>query len=210
MTTNIGNLNPLNEDKFIEEFNTLDESAREERIRTLTKERNEVLDSNRKLFERAKEAEGFKKDEEGNWIKTIEKEPKAKSSVKSDEELLKRLDTMALKMAGITADDEVELYNKWKEDTGREADAIVGNKIFLAELTDLRTAKANAAATSNVKGESGTSGEKDADYYIARSTKDAEGNPIFSEDLPNDYKLRAAIVEKMISSSKSNKQFYNQ
>lgn len=212
MTDNVGNLNPLNEEKFFEEFESLEEDARKQKIQSVLKERNDILDSNRKLFSRAKEAEGFKQDEEGNWIKTIEKKPKADDKpVKSDETLLKRLDNMALKMAGITADDEVELYNKWKESTGREADEIVGNKIFLAELADIRTAKANATATADIKGEGAISGEKDTpEYWLSKTTKDAEGNPVFPDDLPNDFRLRAAIVEKMVASTKGNKQFYNQ
>src|SRR3990167_11532426 len=61
---------------------------------------------------------------------------------KSDEKLFERLDKLALKTAGINEADEVELYNKWKEQTGREADEITENRIFQAELTDLRTARA--------------------------------------------------------------------
>lgn len=212
MPTDFGNLNPLNEEKFFEEFESLEEDARKEKIRFVVKERNDILDYNRKLFARAKEVEGFKQDEEGNWIKEIEKKPKTdKEPVKSDEEVMKRLETMALKMAGLIADDEVELYNKWKEQTGREADSILENKIFQAELADVRTAKANAVATSDIKGESGKSDAKSTpEYWIAKSTKDSEGNPVFPEDLPNDFNLRAAIVEKMLGSSKDKREFYNQ
>lgn len=209
MEKEIGNFNPLNEEKFFEDFESLEEDARKEKVRSILNERNEIADKNRKLFARAKEAEGFKQDEDGTWIKTIEKKPEAKSG-KSDEELLKRLDTMALKMAGITADDEKELFEKWKTDTGRDADSIVGNKIFQSELADLRTAKANAAATADIKGEGKASGEKsDPAYWIAKATKDNSGELVFPEELPNDYKLRAAILEKMAESSKENKQFYN-
>lgn len=211
MEKNLGNLDPLNEDKFFEEFESLEENARKEKIRSVVKERNDIVDTNRKLFARAKEAEGFKQDDDGNWVKTIEKEIKPKAnSGKSDEELLKRLDTMALKMAGITADDEKELFEKWKGDTGRNADSIVENKIFQAELADLRTAKANVAATANIRGEGKESGTKDDPaYWIAKATKGSDGQLMFPEEMPNDFKLRAAIVEKMVASDKSNKQFYN-
>src|SRR3990167_10620548 len=116
MTKNLGNLDPINEDKFFEEFTGLEEDARKERLQSIIQERNEIVDTNRKLLTRAKEAEGFEQDDDGNWIKKIIIEKKPKDiPVKSDEQLLKRLDSMALKMAGITADYEVELYNKWKD-----------------------------------------------------------------------------------------------
>lgn len=195
MTKNFGNLDPLNEDKFFEEFEGLEEDARKEKIRDVLKERNDIVDTNRKLFTRAKEAEGFKQDEDGNWIKTVEK-PTKKDSVKPDEDLMKRLDTMALKMSGITADDEVELYNKWKTDTGRSADDIVASSIFKRELEDLKTAKANAAATANIKGEGELSGVKsDPDYWIAKATKGEDGKLRFPEETPAE--LFPKIIDKL-------------
>ena len=212
MTTNLGSLDLQNEDKFIEELDALDEDTRRERIRSFVKERNDTLDSNRKLFARAKEAEGFKQDEEGNWVKIVEKKSEAKSSVKSDDKLLERLDNMALKIANISADDEKELYNKWKDSTGREADEIVGNKIFQAELADLRTAKANLEATSNIKGERGGSEVKnDPDYWIAKATKDKDGKLLFPEETPKELysKILNKIAEQSGGSSEKLK-FYNQ
>ena len=211
MTTNLGLLDPQNEDKFIEELDALDEDTRKERIRTFVKERNDVLDSNRKLFSRAKEAEGFKQDDEGNWLKVVEKKPEAKSSVKSDEELLKRLDKLALKTAGINEADEVELFEKWKTDTGRDSDSIVDNNIFKKELEDLRTAKANLKATSDIKGEAGASGAKnEPDYWIAKATKGPDGNLLFPDDMPKEVYTK--VLEKLAASSgKSNElKFYNQ
>ena len=212
MTTNLGSLDLQNEDKFIEELDALDEDTRRERIRSFVKERNDTLDSNRKLFARAKEAEGFKQDEEGNWVKIVEKKSEAKSSVKSDDKLLERLDNMALKIANISADDEKELYNKWKDSTGREADEIVGNKIFQAELADLRTAKANLEATSNIRGEQGGSEVKnDPDYWIAKATKDKDGKLLFPEETPKELysKILNKIAEQSGGSSEKLK-FYNQ
>jgi len=212
MTKEIGNLNPLNEEKFFEEFNVLEEDARKEKIQSIISERNDVLDSNRKLFARAKEAEGFKQDDEGNWIKTIEKKSKADDKpVKSDDKLLERLDKMALQVAGITEDDEVELFNKWKEQTRREADEIVGNSIFKQELEGLKTAKANQKATSDIKGEQGESGVKNTpEYWIAKATKDANGNPLFHDDTPKE--LYSKILEKLAKDepgSSENLKFYN-
>ena len=119
---------------------------------------------------------------------------------------------MALKMANITADDEVELYNKWRDRTKFEAEEILKDDIFQAQLEKIRTTKANATA-ADVKGGSGggdTGLKSDPDYWIAKATKNSEGKMMFPEDLPNDFKLRAAIIEKIGASTKSNAQFYNQ
>jgi len=108
-------------------------------------------------------------------------------SVKPDDKLLERLDKMALQVVGITEVDEVELFNKWKKDTGREADDIVGNSIFKKELEDLKIAKANQKATSDIQGGTGESGAKSTpQFWIAKATKGADGKPIFPEETPKE------------------------
>ena len=146
-------------------------------------------------------------------ISELETAKTSTKEVKSDEDLLKRLDTMALRVSGIQAEDEVELFNKWKEQTGRDADAIIGSPIFQKELADARTAKANADAT-NIQGGGSASPakgtlEEQADYWISKSSKDSRGDPLFSDEMPSDYKLHAAIVRKLNQSSKESKKFYN-
>ena len=144
-------------------------------------------------------------------LEEFEKQKPEKGEKKSDEEVLKRLEKMALKMSNITADDEVELYERWKQETGRDADSILGNNIFEKELGDLRTTKANIQA-ADVKGGDGkdSTGKSDPDFWIAKATKDSNGELLFPDNMPNDPKLHTAIVEKMVGSAKSNKQFYNQ
>ena len=209
MAKDIGNLEPLNEEKFFEEFETLEEDARKEKIRSLVKERNEIGDTNRGLFARAKKAEGFEQDGDGDWIKKTPEKPK-EASVKSDEEVMKRLKNMALRVSGITADDEVELFDKWEKDTGRDADSILGNKIFLSELQDLRTTRANAAAADVKGGDGKGSGTKDDPaYWLSKATKNSEGELMFPDDMPKDKKLHAAIIEKMVASTKDDRRFYS-
>ena len=127
--------------------------------------------------------------------------------------LLERLDKMALKVSGIKEADEVELFNKWKEATGREADDIVGNEIFTKELDSLRTAKANLAATSDIKGDSGKSdgAKSNADYWIAKATKGDDGKLRFPDETPKE--LYSKILDKMAAgepNSSGNLKFYNE
>ena len=122
---------------------------------------------------------------------------------KPDDGLLKRLDALALKVSGITADDEVELFNKWKTDTGRGADDIVGNSIFKQELEGLRTAKANQVATSDIRGEHGESGVKNTpDYWLAKATKGPDGNLLFPEETPKE--MYSKILSKLSANEPGN------
>lgn len=135
-----------------------------------------------------------------------------KKNDKSGEvELLRdRVEKLVLNQHGIKADDEKELFEKWKEDTGREADDILSNKIFQSELENLRTEKANLDATSNVKGETGASGVKNTpDYWIAKATKGNDGKLMFPEETPKE--LFSAIVEKLSEKEGSSKKlsFYD-
>ena len=139
---------------------------------------------------------------------------KSKSSFeeksKPDEELLKRLDNLALKASGITEADEVELFNKWKTDTGRDTEGIVDNSIFKKELEGLRTAKANQTATSNIKGEPGTSAARsEPDYWISKATKGPDGNLLFPDDMPRE--LYTKVLDKLEGEKKGTGElrFYN-
>ena len=146
-------------------------------------------------------------------LKKVNETPKNQPE-KSDDVVMKRLENMALKMSGVTADDEVEFFEKWKKDNGYEnadVETVLSKRGFQTEMADFRTTKQNAIATDVKGGEKGGgSGERDADYWLSRATKNSKGELVFPDDLPNDYKLRAAIIGKMGDSTKSNAQFYNQ
>ena len=210
MTEKIGNHDPLNVDTFIGEFNDLDETARAEKLKGFAEKFNSSVENGRQLYARTKKAEGFEQDEDGSWIKKVE--VKKKESAKPDEEVYKRLDNMALKFAGIEAADELELFTKWKDRTKMEADEVIGEKIFQAQLADIRQAKANAAATDIKGGDGKDTGEKGTpEYWIGKATKDSSGELLFPDDLPNDSKLRSDIFEKLAAQAKGqDKRFYNQ
>lgn len=203
MTNESGNLDPQNEKFSIEEFENLEGDALREKLQEFGTTYEKTTSANKQLFERAKKSEGELKE-------FRDKKPEKE---KPDENLLNRLDAMAMRIAGVQADDEKELFNKWKGETGRDADAIIGNAIFQKELADLRTTKANADATNVTGGGSSSAAkgtlEEQADYWISKSTKDSRGDPLFDEAMPSDYKLHAAIVRKLQESSKDKKKFYN-
>lgn len=212
-------LNSLNEEYSFEEselssLRELEGDALKEKVNELfTGKSKKIIDTNRRLFARAKKAEGFEENDEGDWVKTQKPESKEKLSKgeKPDDKLIERLDKLALNVAGIKEADEIELFNNWKEQTGREADNIVGNDIFKKELESLRTAKAALAATSNIQGENGQSGAKgNPDYWIAKATKGKDGKLEFPEETPKE--LYSKILDKLSSGepgSSENLRFYD-
>ena len=189
-------------DKLDEDFSEIQESDDTDWKSETTKLREKAI----RQRDKTKELRGS--------IKTLEEKvtelEKPKSS-KPDEQLYKRLDSMALKMAGIEAADEIELFTKWKDRTKMEADEVIGEKIFQAQLADIRQAKANAAATDIKGGDGKDTGEKGTpEYWIGKATKDSSGELLFPDDLPNDFKLRAAIFDKLAAQGKGqDKKFYN-
>lgn len=172
-----------------------------------------LKEKNKQLFSRAKKAEGELKEFKDKFsimekeISELKEKPKTK---KSDDFGL--LEKAFLKASGIIDLEEIELVKKWHEDTKKPVDELVDHPFVKAELEQLRTAKANQTATSDIKGEGGSGGgAKDTpEYWIAKATINSEGKLAFPDDLPNDRKLRAKIADKLIQSQKEGgKKFYN-
>lgn len=150
-------------------------------------------------------------------ITMYENDPRLKAEVKTDkpdEALLKRLEKLTFKVAGINDVSEVEFFEKWRKDNGYEnadIDTVFEKKGFQTELADFRTAKANQQSTSDIKGESGTSGAKNTpEYWIAKATKGADGNLLFSDEMPKE--LYTKVLDKLESQDPSTSKelkFYN-
>jgi predicted nuclease with TOPRIM domain len=132
----------------------------------------------------------------------FEKKPTEK---KSDDFGL--LEKAFLRSSGYNDAEEIELFKKWKDDTGKPIDELVDHPFVKAEIENLRIAKKNQLATSNIKGDG--SGESDVkstpDYWIAKM--DDQHN--FPDDLPKGRKLRASIAHKLMEQQESGKKFYN-
>lgn len=158
----------------------------------------EIFEKNKQLFERAKKAEGEIKE-----LK-IKKEPE-KSSVmipekKPDEFGL--LQKTYLRAAGVVAEDEIELARDLQKKTGLDWDKLVDDDFFKAKLENLRTSKANADATSNIRGGQGSSAAKNTvEYWLGKG----EAPP----KTPENRKLRADLMRALMNKEKEGKKFYN-
>ena len=138
-------------------------------------------------------------------ITEFDKKLPEKKEKKSDEFGL--LEKAFLKSSGYNDAEEIELFKKWKDDTGKSIDELVDHPFVKAEIENFRTAKKNQLATSNIKGDgSGESNTKgDPNYWISKM--DDQHN--FPEDLPKDRKLRSAIANKLMQQQEEGKKFYN-
>ena len=162
-----------------------------------------------------REREDFVKTKElaENYKIRAEKAEKKGEKTKPDEELLKRFNNISRKSAGVVEADEVEFFENWKTTNGYENinddEVVLGKKGFIAELADFRTAKKTQLATSNLKGEGGISEAKaNPDYWLSRSTKDGEGNPVFPDDMPRE--MFTKVLDKLNPKTQGTKmRFYN-
>jgi hypothetical protein len=109
-----------------------------------------------------------------------------------------------LRSAGISKEDEVELALTTAKKWGMSVDKLVDDEDFQGKLDKHRTAKANAAATSNIRGnKTGSTAKETAEYWIAK------GAPPTAADVP-DRTTRAKIVRSMMGHEKgSGNPFYN-
>jgi len=202
------NLDSQNEDKdaiVLDENDDID--AVKEKFGKLSDRSKKTSDDNKQLFSRAKKAEGFEL-KDGKWEKVekpaekIEKKPK---ETKPDEKLLDKIDGLTLQAGGIKEKEEVELADKWKEQTGRDLTEVLSNEIFQKELKQLRDDKANAVATTGVKGDGATSDAKSKVEYW-----NAQGRPPTPDDIP-DRIVRTKIIQEMRKqASTGGKKFYNE
>jgi hypothetical protein len=103
-------------------------------------------------------------------------------------------DTIALllEVKGLKEDDEVALFQTWRNDTKRQPRDILNNKIFQAELTALRTDKATQAAIpmSNGRGAGGSSVNVDA--LVEKFQRTGE--------LPKHFDLKARVLDVVANS----------
>ena len=110
-----------------------------------------------------------------------------------------------LRAAGISDAEEVELALSTAKKWGVEIDQLIDDADFQAKLEKHRTNKANALASSNIKGSnaSAVQAKNTPEYWIQK------GEPPRPADVP-DRKTRQAIISKMMSdSSTGGKKFYN-
>jgi hypothetical protein len=138
-------------------------------------------------------------------LKKAKEEPKETAQTNQpDNSLLEKLERMALRQAGITHTDDVELAQKTAKKWGVDIDEVLNDEDFKVKLERQQSSRTNIEATSNVRGGTGTSGAKNTpEYWLAK------GVPPSATDIP-DGKARRKINAAFYKASKQdNIKFYN-
>ena len=162
----------------------------------------ETIAVSKKDYETLNQTLGSLKRELKDLKKAKEETRDTPTKTKPDE--LGLLQKSFLRAAGITDSEEVELALSTAKKWGVEIDQVVDDEDFKVKLERQRTQKANAIASSNVRGSNGTTQAKfTPEYWITK------GTPPSVNDVP-DRKARVKIVRAMMEhASTGGKKFYN-
>lgn len=129
-----------------------------------------LKEQNKKLFERAKKAEGFVKDKDGNWVKKAKPALQQKTQSESSKIEITPLDTIALMEAKVTdADDinDVLDYARFKKISVRDA---LKSNVIKTTLADKAAERVTAQAT-NTKGSKKGVSSPDADTVVNQASQ---------------------------------------
>lgn len=154
-------------------------------------------------------AKRFKtKADKAKETKLIETPVEIKEPKKSDDVLSSKFERLALKQAGITHADDIELAQKTAKKWSVDVDEVLADEDFQVKLKRQQDGRANIEATSGVKGSgqgSSTKGKESVEHWIG---KDLPPTPA---DIP-DAKVRRNIIQKMLLAKRNNKtlKFYNE
>ena len=168
-------------------------------------EESESISISKTEWDKTNQTLGSLKRELKDLRKAKEDTKETPTSNKPDENALsQKLERMALRQAGITHPDDVELARKTAEKWKVDVDEVLSDEDFKIKLERQQTGRANIDATSNIKAGSGTSQAKNTpEYWVAK------GVPPSATDVP-DRKLRAKIARAMIGATKDNSKYYNE
>src|SRR3990167_2836029 len=145
-------------------------------------------------------------------IKDLEQyKPKPQDKIdttKSDDELLKKvekIEKMALRGAGLSHPDDVELAQVTAKKWGVDVTDILEDEDFKVKLERLQTKRSNELATSHIKGGGGgqTQAKNTPEYWQAK------GVPPTPEQVPDKIARRKIVRSMLKNSGNSGRTFYN-
>lgn len=166
-------------------------------------EQVETVSLTKSEYEKLNQTLGSLKRELKDLKKPKEETVKETSTQSDNNPLLERIEKMAIRQAGITEQEDIDLARNTAKKWGVDIDEVLTDPDFQAKLQRQQDARANSIATSNIKGGAGTSQAKNTpEYWIAK------GIPPTPSDVP-DRKTRVKIARAFMDSSKNSKKFYS-
>lgn len=166
-------------------------------------EQVETVSLTKSEYEKLNQTLGSLKRELKDLKKPKEETVKETSTQSDNNPLLERIEKMAIRQAGITEQEDIDLARNTAKKWGVDIDEVLTDPDFQAKLQRQQDARANSIATSGIKGGAGTSQAKNTpEYWIAK------GIPPSASDVP-DRKTRVKIARAFMDSSKNSKKFYS-
>lgn len=164
-----------------------------------------VSEANKQLFARAKKAEGFEL-KDGKWVKPkVEKpreEPKIDIEPPKEPSRSNELDygqLALLRTEGIKGSGEIALFKEIMTETGKSVLDVLDSGYFKTRLSEFREAQEVANAIPKGKNRSSQQATTDLDTAMAKFKETGE--------LPDDFKTRSQVVNKMVEQEKSKNMF---
>lgn len=163
----------------------------------------ELETQNKQLFVRAKKAEGFEQDEEGNWIKIIRETPKSERKSEARTELKKDRQTDDLdygQKAYLRAEGfestEFEWVKKEMEDSGvGDIEKLLSNGYFKARLKEMRDkVSVEKAVPMGTRG-SGESSQSKVEHWVNKGE--------MPPNTPENFELRTKVLEARLKKERS-------
>ena len=132
-------------------------------------------------------------------------EPTVTPQTKSDDIVLQKLERLALRGAGISHQDDVDLAHATAKKWGMDIDEVLVDEDFKLKLERQQATRSNAVATSNIRGgETANQTKNTPEFWIAK------GTPPTPQDIP-DSKARRKIAVAFLKAGKGGgKTFYNE
>ena len=199
--------------KLSERISALKNEENADDIGSLMKSADELDNSNKQLYTRAKKAEGFEPKTETvdgkkviKWAKKAEKKPEPKPTspeAKQPDEPDYALDAF-LEGRNIKNPDDNKLVKDEMKRLNLPAGDILEMEHIKTKLKDVKDQReAELGMPEGGKGK--TSGSKSVDYWINRTKKDKDGTIIY--DNPTDPKLHNEVIEARMKSDASQQMF---
>ncbi len=191
----IENIDSLNDEGSADEVIIDDTSD----IETLRAELDKTKETNKKLFVRAKKAEGFDF-QDGKWTKAEKAESKPTNESKSQKSNDLDYGQLALlRTEGIKGAGEVALVREIMAETGKGVLDVIDSNYFKSRIADFRDVQATKDAIPKGKNRSGQQGASDVDVAYAKFQETGE--------LPSDLTTRIAIKNKLVAAEKDKNLF---
>ena len=180
------------EEETSDDLEGLDEDALKERARAEATKRAELEEKNRQLFERAKKAEGFEKQDDGSWVKVIER-PKAgrpKKETEPDPPQSNEPDYSKiafLEGRQVSHPDDQKLVMDEANRLKLPLTDILGMEHIKAKLQTNKDARDSKGAMPKGNGRSGGNTRSDVDYYLDHP-----------DEVPEDLELHNKVIDAKV------------